>query len=85
MKLTLEFFGPLQDRMGQAETIVDLAAAPADLTALIGTLAPILDAGEALRDPHLRVAINDQICGSASMPTLKDNDRVAFLSPFSGG
>ncbi|MEE2565100.1 MoaD/ThiS family protein [Hyphobacterium marinum] len=85
MKLTLEFFGPLRDRVGQASTVLTLVERPQSIPALIETLVPLLESGEALRDPHLRVAINDQFCSSAENLMLHDHDRVAFLSPFSGG
>lgn len=85
MKLTLEFFGPLQDRMGNASAQIDLDRAPQSLADLLSLLTGKLDNSAPLQDPHLRVAINDELCPSADSLSLADGDRVAFLSPFSGG
>ena len=85
MKVTLEYFGPIGDRMSDSPDMVTLGEKPSTLAALINQLEDKLEGGEALRDPHLRIAINDQLCGKQDALALTDGDRIAFLSPFSGG
>ncbi|WP_420430756.1 MoaD/ThiS family protein [Hyphobacterium sp.] len=85
MRIALEFFGPIQDRLGSAVDNVELGGEPATAAALIEHLAETLDGGEALRQDHLRVALNDQLIGRHEPLQLTEGDRIAFLSPFSGG
>ncbi len=85
MKLTLEFFGPLQDRMGGASAHIDLDRAPQSRADLLDLLTGKLDDTAPLKDPHIRLAINDELYPSANSLSLADGDRIAFLSPFSGG
>lgn len=85
MRIALEFFGPIQDRLGGAGSHVDLGESPATPASLIEHLAETLDGGEALRSDHLRIALNDQLIGRHDKLQLAEGDRVAFLSPFSGG
>jgi len=85
MKLAIEYFGPVGDRMGPGSDTVTLDDRSVSLESLIDRIAKQLENGEAIRDPHLRIAINDQLCGKTDILTLNDGDRIAFLSPFSGG
>jgi len=85
MKVWLEFYGPVRDRVGTPPGALEVDTVPTTLEALVNFLANKLKAGDALHDPHLRIAINDQICGKGETLTLKDGDRIAVLSPFSGG
>jgi molybdopterin converting factor small subunit len=85
MKLTLEFFGPLQDRMGGPSARIELDNAPQTLPELLKLLTGKLDDVAPLQDPHIRMAINDTLCQQAETLSLADGDRIAFLSPFSGG
>ncbi|GJL97051.1 MAG: hypothetical protein DHS20C06_08680 [Hyphobacterium sp.] len=85
MNLTLEFFGPLQDKMGCPSTRIQLENAPQTLSQLLELLNGKLDDIAPLQDPHIRLAINDALCPSTETLSLTDGDRVAFLSPFSGG
>ena len=85
MKISLEFFGPIRDRVTQTPETLLLDPVPASLEALVEKLADELDSGDALRDPHLRIAINDQLCSRDQAIALQESDRIAVLSPFSGG
>lgn len=85
MKISLEFFGPIRDRVETAPDILELDSPPATLEALIEMVACQLSAEHALRGPHLRIAINDQLYPGNETISLKEGDRIAVLSPFSGG
>jgi molybdopterin converting factor small subunit len=85
VQIELEFFGPIGDRLCEAGGSIELASDPATAGDLLDRLAGKLSGGEALRDPHLRLAINDRLVDRGAPVQLKDGDRVAILSPFSGG
>lgn len=85
MRLQIEFFGPIQDRFGQASLQLEATTAPTSRDALIDLLADAHDSAAALRDPHLQLAINDVLIPAGMSLQLGDGDRIAFLSPFSGG
>jgi len=85
MRLNLEFFGPIGDQVGNHRTKLTLDGAPKTVADLVEQLASQLENGGALRDPHLRLAINDQFCGKTDAIVLNDGDHIAVLSPFSGG
>lgn len=85
MKVILEFFGPVRDRMSDSPGTLTLDPVPHTFDALILMLADRLENGSVLRDPHLRFAINDELVTADGKITLGDGDRIAILSPFSGG
>lgn len=85
MQLVLEFFGPIADRMREAGGPVTLDTPPGLASELIDQLAQTLPGGESLQDPHLQLAINDELVTSGSAIALAEGDRIAILSPFSGG
>ncbi|WP_421789064.1 MoaD/ThiS family protein [Hyphobacterium sp.] len=85
MRVTLEFFGPIQDRIGAAELPMSLPAAPSSLESLVALLAAEREGAEHLLDDKLRVAVNDSVLMPGKPLSLKYGDRIAFLSPFSGG
>ena len=85
MQLTLEFFGPLQDRMGTSQMTVSVPAPPGRIDALIALVTAKDDRAAALLDPHIRIAVNDQLVDRSEPLALEDNARIAFLAPFSGG
>lgn len=85
MKIKLEFFGPVRDRIGDYPATLTLDACPQTLDALVATLAGRLENGDVLLDPHLRIAINDQLVTRQQTLTLGEGAHIAVLSPFSGG
>lgn len=85
MRLELEFYGPLRDRIGHARQSVEIDRAPSSRGDLVARLAQEMDAAGHLSDPRLRLAVNDEILPAGGALDLKDGDRIAFLSPFSGG
>ncbi len=85
MQVSLEFFGPIADRMRDANSTATLEASPADARELIDMLVQTLPGGESLQDPHLQLAINDELVTAGSAIALAEGDRIAILSPFSGG
>lgn len=85
MEVKLEFFGAISDRIGDHPAALTLDPCPHTPGVLISELADRLANGGALRDPHLRIAINDQLVTADQKITLGDGDRIAILSPFSGG
>lgn len=85
MKVRLEFFGAVRDRMKHCPATLTLEPGAQTLDALVAMLADRLGEGDVLRDPHLRIAINDQLATPGEMIALGEGDRIAILSPFSGG
>lgn len=85
MKLHLEFFGPISDRMQGGGFSVEIDSAPTDRKSLIALIARDHEGAEALDDPHIQIAVNDALVKPGGPLDLSDGDRVAFLSPFSGG
>jgi molybdopterin converting factor small subunit len=85
VRIELEFYGPIQDRMGGARQLAEIDGAPATLDALVAQLAQGLEGGDCLQADHLRIAVNDRLVDRNSQLALADGDRIAFLSPFSGG
>lgn len=85
MQIELEFYGPIQDRLGGARRSAELDGRPATLASLLDQLADRIDGGDCLHDPHLRIAVNDRLVDRNAQLDLANGDRIAFLSPFSGG
>jgi len=85
MQFELEFFGPLQDRLGSRTAIIRTPSAPTSIDDLITLIAETTRGGEALRADHIRLAINDRMVSRNAPLSLGDGDRIAFMSPFSGG
>ncbi|ABI66998.1 MoaD/ThiS family protein [Maricaulis maris] len=85
MQFELEFFGPLQDRLGARTDTMRTTAAPVTVDDLIALVAESKPGGDALRAPHIRLAINDKMIARNAPLSLADGDRIAFMSPFSGG
>ena len=85
MRIELEFYGPLQDRIGLARASFDVADPSCSTTALTAEVARHFEGGDALLNPHVRLAVNDAFVASGTELSVKAGDRVAFLAPFSGG
>lgn len=85
MRFEFEFFGSLQDRMGGRVVQVETDVAPTTINGLIGLVAQSTDDRDALLAPHIRLAVNDRIISGGAVPDMGDGDRVAVMSPFSGG
>ncbi|WP_421789181.1 MoaD/ThiS family protein [Hyphobacterium sp.] len=85
MRIELKFYGPIQDRMGGAGRSVQIAEPPATLADLIQQLAQTFEDSAILQADYLRIAVNDQLVSRHDRLDLADGDRIAFLSPFSGG
>ncbi len=85
MQVKLEFFGPVRDRIGGVPDTLILDVSPPSLDRLAAILASQIENGDVLRDPHLRFAINDQLVTPEQRIKLGEGDRIAILSPFSGG
>lgn len=85
IQFELEFFGPLQDQMGGRTDTMRTAFAPATVDDLIRFVADAKPGGDALRASHIRLAINDRLVARHASLSLADGDRIAFMSPFSGG
>lgn len=85
MRVSIELYGPVSDSMRNVDSAIDIEPSPRSLDALRDVLSCALPDGDALKAPHLRIAINDVLIGPDSTLELKDGDRVAILSPFSGG
>ncbi|MEE2525728.1 MoaD/ThiS family protein [Hyphobacterium sp. HN65] len=85
MKLHFEFYGPISDRMGGAGFSLETDAAPQNRAALIAWLSHEHEGAGALGDSHIQIAINDELVRTEAGFDLSDGDRIAFLSPFSGG
>jgi len=85
VRVSLEFFGPISDRMRGTAPDIEIATAPRNAGALADYIARALPGGENLKDPHLRMAINDTLANRDDIVELANGDRIAFLSPFSGG
>ncbi len=78
--ITVLFFGPVADRIGQREMRLDFTDGMTlhDVTHMIGMLHP-----GALSIVSF-IAINQQQVRDKQM-TLNDNDEIAFMAKFSGG
>ncbi len=85
MQLEFEFFGSMQDRLGVRSKRVETDVAPTTIDDLIGLVARSADDREAMQAPHIRLAVNDRIINQDTLPDVRDGDRVAVMSPFSGG
>ena len=80
----LVFLGRLREAAGAAERSADFpqdVATAADLVAWLCADDPVL--GEALADPAVRVARNQDIIALGD--PVAANDEIAFLPPMSGG
>ena len=78
IKVSMLFFGPLAERMGQRKITVSLdAGTSASQLAERFELSDLLDTG-------LRIAIDGEIDADMHKP-LPDSSEVAFLPPVSGG
>jgi len=85
MQLELEFFGPLQDQIGSRSTRIQTRQAPDTVDSLIALITETQHGRDALRASHVRLAINDRMVARNAPLNLTDGDRIAFMSPFSGG
>ncbi len=85
MRLEFEFFGSLQDRMGGRTMQVEADIAPTTIDGLMGLVTQSARDRAALQAPHIRLAVNDRIIARDSLPDMRDGDRIAVMSPFSGG
>lgn len=82
--MKIQFYGRLADIAGGTERTVDLPPDVSDVEALrlwLGADDPALL--EALRDPAVRLIVNDALVHGN--PSLRAGDEVAFLPPVSGG
>jgi len=85
MQLELEFFGPLQDQIGHRSTRINTDQPPDTLDSLIDLITETQHGRDALRAPHVRLAVNDRMVARNAPLILTNGDRIAFMSPFSGG
>ncbi|WP_323760438.1 MoaD/ThiS family protein [Maricaulis sp.] len=85
MQLELEFFGPLQDQMGSRAVRIQAEHAPHTVDQLIDLIAATHQGSDALRACHVRLALNDRMIKPNAPLKLNNGDRIAFMSPFSGG
>ena len=79
--ITIRYFASLRDEMGCSETTIDQT--PASISALIDQLIAADPRAGLLREPFVRIIVNDEISNAAAR--LAAGDTVAFCPPFSGG
>jgi molybdopterin converting factor small subunit len=89
MRVTVEFFGPAREAVGESRLGVDCdsSATAQDLVARLarergGRLAHLLLADDRLA-PSILIAVND-VQAAGPVP-LKDGDEITVLPPVSGG
>ncbi len=84
MRVRLLYFARVRDFMGCSEDTVEIDTAKLDGAGLIDWMAAKAPAvAEKLRDPSIRLIINQEI-GAMDRPIV-DGDEVALVPPFSGG
>jgi molybdopterin converting factor small subunit len=82
----LVFLGRLRDAAGGREKALALPADGLTLCALIDALdAADPGLGAILRDPSIRVAINQSLAPPDASAQVRDSDEIAFLPPMTGG
>ena len=89
MRVTVEFFGPAREAVGQSRLAVECEppATAQDVVARLarergGRLAKLLLAGDRL-SPSVLIAVND-VQSTGSEP-LREQDEITVLPPVSGG
>lgn len=85
MQVEIEFFGPVQDQAGTNSMVLDLSADTASLDDVLAALSSALPDGAKIDTHLLRFARNDELIADRATIKLENGDRLALLSPFSGG